>query len=254
MKRRTRLIYIGCAMIGTLPIAAHAASASATERQAAPSQSSSAAPLLAASVQQSAVAPSAVPPTVVLAQSASTPPVSVTVEPGDTLSAIAARVSRTWEQLATYNNIPNPNLIYSGQVINVPPAGYVGAASTAVTERSSGRAATPTASGSVASSVATSSATRPSAASAGGSTSSSESGVWACIASHESGGNPSTNTGNGYYGMYQDTQSSWAAAGGLAYAPRADLASAAEQTIVNERIQAQQGWHAWPETSAMCGA
>jgi hypothetical protein len=54
--------------------------------------------------------------------------------------------------------------------------------------------------------------------------------------------------------MYQDTQGSWAAAGGLAYAPRPDLASAAAQTAVNQRIQAQQGWGAWPSTSRMCGA
>jgi hypothetical protein len=79
------------------------------------------------------------------------------------------------------------------------------------------------------------------------------SGVWACIAQHESGGNPGTNTGNGFYGMYQDTQSSWVSGGGLAYAPSANLASAAAQTIVNERIQAQQGWGAWPVTSRMCG-
>ena len=80
------------------------------------------------------------------------------------------------------------------------------------------------------------------------------SGVWACIARHESGGNPATNTGNGYYGMYQDTQSSWVSGGGLAYTPSANLASAAAQTAVNQRIQAQQGWGAWPVTSRMCGA
>jgi hypothetical protein len=83
---------------------------------------------------------------------------------------------------------------------------------------------------------------------------SSPSGIWGCIAAHESGGNPATNTGNGYYGMYQDTQASWVAGGGLAYAPRPDLASAATQTAVNQRIQAQQGWGAWPATSGMCGA
>jgi hypothetical protein len=78
-------------------------------------------------------------------------------------------------------------------------------------------------------------------------------GVWACIAQHESGGNPATNTGNGYYGMFQDTQGSWVSGGGLAFAPRADLATAAQQLIVNERVQQQQGWGAWPVTSRMCG-
>ncbi|MCL2394024.1 MAG: transglycosylase family protein [Acidimicrobiaceae bacterium] len=79
------------------------------------------------------------------------------------------------------------------------------------------------------------------------------SGVWACIAAHESGGNPGTNTGNGFYGMYQDTQQSWVSGGGLAYAPEADMASASAQTIVNQNIQAQQGWGAWPVSSAACG-
>jgi resuscitation-promoting factor RpfA len=54
--------------------------------------------------------------------------------------------------------------------------------------------------------------------------------------------------------MYQDTQSSWVSGGGLAYAPEADEASAAAQTIVNQNIQAQQGWGAWPNTSVACGA
>jgi hypothetical protein len=53
--------------------------------------------------------------------------------------------------------------------------------------------------------------------------------------------------------MYQDTQSSWVAGGGLAYAPSANLASASAQLIVNENIQAQQGWGAWPVSSVACG-
>jgi hypothetical protein len=81
----------------------------------------------------------------------------------------------------------------------------------------------------------------------------SQSGAWACIAQHESGGNPAINTGNGYYGMYQFTQQSWLAAGGGAYAPRADLASAGAQTAVAQRLQAMSGWGAWPSTSRMCG-
>jgi hypothetical protein len=76
--------------------------------------------------------------------------------------------------------------------------------------------------------------------------------MWACIAQHESGGNAATNTGNGYYGAFQDTIGSWQAAGGGPGLP-SDY-SYAEQLAVNQRIQAQQGWGAWPTTSRMCGA
>lgn len=203
MKRRTRLIIIGCAIAGTSPIAAQAASAATNESQ------------------------------------------SVTVEPGDTLSAIGARISRTSEQLASYNHVSNPNLIYPDEILVIPPPNYVPAGTPTpapAAESSTEGTATP------APAQRTYSTSVPQASG------SPASGVWACIANHESGGNPSTNSGNGYYGMYQDTQSSWVAGGGLAYAPRADMASAAAQTAVNQRIQAQQGWAAWPVTSAMCGA
>ena len=36
---------------------------------------------------------------------------------------------------------------------------------------------------------------------------------WSCIAQHESGGDPSTNTGNGYFGLFQFSIASWRAAG-----------------------------------------
>jgi LysM repeat protein len=238
MKRRTRLICIGCAVVGTFPIAAQAASASTNEPRPVSVHESSPAPRLVRVVVRASTKPPRV----------HAPVERVTVEPGDTLSAIGARTSRTWEQLAGYNHIPNPDLIYADQVLIIPPAGYVsGAASTPtpVVESSSAAPDTPAPAAAPAP-AAQSSAPQPSGAQ--------PSGIWACIASHESGGNPSTNTGNGYYGMYQDTQSSWVAGGGLAYAPRADQASAAAQTIVNQRIQAQQGWSAWPVTSAMCGA
>ncbi len=48
---------------------------------------------------------------------------------------------------------------------------------------------------------------------------------WDAVAQCESGGNWSINTGNGYYGGLQFSQSTWAAFGGTAYASRADLAS-----------------------------
>lgn len=69
---------------------------------------------------------------------------------------------------------------------------------------------------------------------------------WSAIAACESGGNWSINTGNGYFGGTQTSQSTWAAYGGLAYAARADLATQAQQIAVNEKILAGQGIKAWP--------
>ncbi|KNB54387.1 transglycosylase family protein [Streptomyces caatingaensis] len=69
--------------------------------------------------------------------------------------------------------------------------------------------------------------------------------TWERVAQCESGGNWSINTGNGYYGGLQFSQSSWAAAGGTAYAPRADLATKGQQIQVAEKLLAMQGPGAW---------
>ena len=42
------------------------------------------------------------------------------VKKGDTLSGIARRYNTTYQELARYNNIANPNLIYVNQVIKIP--------------------------------------------------------------------------------------------------------------------------------------
>ncbi|MBC2876125.1 MULTISPECIES: LysM peptidoglycan-binding domain-containing protein [Streptomyces] len=69
--------------------------------------------------------------------------------------------------------------------------------------------------------------------------------TWDRVAQCESGGNWSINTGNGYYGGLQFSQSSWAAMGGTKYAPRADLASKGQQILVAEKLLAAQGPGAW---------
>ncbi|MFJ4870697.1 transglycosylase family protein [Streptomyces sp. NPDC088757] len=69
---------------------------------------------------------------------------------------------------------------------------------------------------------------------------------WDRVAQCESGGNWSINTGNGFYGGLQFTNSTWAAFGGTAYAPRADQASKAQQIAVAEKVLAGQGKGAWP--------
>ncbi|MEW5354544.1 transglycosylase family protein [Streptomyces sp. 16-176A] len=68
---------------------------------------------------------------------------------------------------------------------------------------------------------------------------------WDAIAACESGGDWKANTGNGYFGGLQFRQSSWIAAGGLKYAPRADLATREEQIIVAKRLAVLQGMSAW---------
>ncbi len=69
--------------------------------------------------------------------------------------------------------------------------------------------------------------------------------TWDAVAQCESSGNWSINTGNGYYGGLQFSQSTWNAYGGQQYAARADLASRAEQIAVAEKTLAGQGWGAW---------
>ncbi|MDR7328859.1 resuscitation-promoting factor [Corynebacterium guangdongense] len=77
--------------------------------------------------------------------------------------------------------------------------------------------------------------------------------VWDSIAQCESGGNWSINTGNGYQGGLQFSQSTWAAYGGTAYAPTADQASREQQIAIAEKTQASQGWGAWPACTAKLG-
>jgi uncharacterized protein YabE (DUF348 family) len=69
--------------------------------------------------------------------------------------------------------------------------------------------------------------------------------MWDRIAACESGGNWSINTGNGYYGGLQFDIGTWLGAGGGQFAPRADLASRAEQITVANRVYASRGLSPW---------
>ncbi|MFI0216312.1 transglycosylase family protein [Streptomyces lydicus] len=69
---------------------------------------------------------------------------------------------------------------------------------------------------------------------------------WGCLAECESSGDWHINTGNSFYGGLQFWQPTWEAFGGLAFARRADLASRDEQIEIAKRVQAAQGWGAWP--------
>ncbi|MYW02027.1 transglycosylase family protein [Streptomyces sp. SID3343] len=77
--------------------------------------------------------------------------------------------------------------------------------------------------------------------------------TWDKVAQGESTGNWHINTGNGFYGGLQFTQSTWAEFGGLKYAPRADLATKDQQIAIAEKVLAVQGPGAWPNTSGPAG-
>lgn len=77
--------------------------------------------------------------------------------------------------------------------------------------------------------------------------------TWNKVAACESSGNWEINTGNGYFGGLQFSQSTWAAYGGTRYAARADLATRAQQILVAEKVLASQGPGAWPQCSLRAG-
>jgi nucleoid-associated protein YgaU len=74
--------------------------------------------------------------------------------------------------------------------------------------------------------------------------------TWDSLAQCESGGNWATNTGNGYAGGLQFSASTWAAHGGTGSPANA---SRAQQIAVAEKVQASQGWGAWPACAAKLG-
>ncbi|AKK02693.1 hypothetical protein CEPID_04100 [Corynebacterium epidermidicanis] len=77
--------------------------------------------------------------------------------------------------------------------------------------------------------------------------------VWDTLAQCEAGGNWAINTGNGFSGGLQFTPSTWLAYGGGQYAPQAHLATREQQIAVAEKVQAGQGWGAWPACTAKLG-
>jgi LysM repeat protein len=68
---------------------------------------------------------------------------------------------------------------------------------------------------------------------------------WTGVAECMSSGDWDINTGNGQYGGLQFKQSTWSGYGGTEFAPRADLATPAQQVEVAERVLEGQGAGAW---------
>ena len=173
-------------------------------------------------------------------------PASYTVQQGDTLSVIAAHAygnAADWPAVwwANRQQVPNPNVIAAGQRLRLPASGQVAtlmarAAQAAIPARPAAPA--PAAAAAAAAPVSTAAP-----ASSGGAN-------WSAIAACESGGNWSANTGNGFYGGLQFSEQTWLGYGGGQYASSANLATAAQQIAVAERVLAGQGIGAWP----VCGA
>ncbi|MFE5326553.1 transglycosylase family protein [Embleya sp. NPDC056575] len=77
--------------------------------------------------------------------------------------------------------------------------------------------------------------------------------TWDKVAQCESTGNWKINTGNGFYGGLQFTQSTWNEFGGSQYAARADQATKSQQIAIAEKVLKSQGPGAWPVCSVKAG-
>jgi LysM repeat protein len=178
-------------------------------------------------------------------------PASYTVQQGDTLSVIAAHAygnAADWPAVwwANRHQVPNPNVIAAGQRLRLPASGQV-----PTWMARAARAGIPARSLAPAPAVSVSRADPPAAAPVSTAAPASSGGVnWSAIAACESGGNWSANTGNGFYGGLQFSEQTWLGYGGGQYASSANLATAAQQIAVAERVLAGQGIGAWP----VCGA
>lgn len=171
--------------------------------------------------------------------------VTVTVQPGDSLTKIATDHATTYNRLFDANpQIQDPDVIHPGDTVRIPdaseqlaarplPAQVVAVAQAQPTYQYQPRAAAPQ----------QRRAAQPVAAP-------SDATVWDQIARCESGGNWSINTGNGYSGGLQFTDSSWHAVGGTG---KAAQASREEQIARAEMLKARQGWGAWPACSSKLG-
>ena len=178
-------------------------------------------------------------------------PASYAVQPGASLSAIAAHAysnAADWPAVwwANRHQVSNPNVIAAGQRLRLPASGQV-----PTWMARAAQAAIPARPLAPAPAVSVSQADPPAAAPVSTAAPASSGGAdWSAIAACESGGNWSANTGNGFYGGLQFTEQTWLGYGGGQYASSANQATAAQQVAVAQRVLAGQGIGAWP----VCGA
>jgi len=177
----------------------------------------------------------------------------ITVERGDYLNKLAREHDTTALRLFYANTqVKDPDLIYPGQQLRVPTADETlkvrpvpaNEQLPKPTPRQSTQAAAPQQEAPKRRVATRSSASAPSVASGS---------AWDKLAACESGGNWHINTGNGYYGGLQFSSSTWLGFGGGQYASRADLATREQQIAIAQKVQASQGWNAWPACSLKIG-
>jgi LysM repeat protein len=164
----------------------------------------------------------------------SRPQKMITVQSGDDLSNLASSNSTTVQRLYDANSqISDPDLIYPEEQLRIPSPNE--------------QLATRPMPGAPAPTVLRQNVSPTTQFAIGTSDNGS---VWDRLAQCESGGNWGINTGNGFYGGLQFTLRSWESVGGSGYP---NLASQAEQIALAQKLQAIQGWRAWPTCSSRLG-
>ncbi len=177
-----------------------------------------------------------------------------TVQPGDTLSGIAAQSGVSLINLEAANRwIKNPNLIYVGQQVTVPDGKSGAAASAGVSSTSTSTAGDgdgDSDDGTVTSTPAPSVPASTPSVSAGSSSASSSAAVspvsggsapssfQQCVAWRESGNNPTASSA----GLYGILPSTWAS---LGLSGTAAQASVAQQTAAFQQLYAKYGTSPW---------
>lgn len=167
-------------------------------------------------------------------------PKNVVVQAGDSLEKIASANQTTYSRLFDANTqISHPDVIHPGENVRIPKAD----------EQLQSRALPSVAAAPkpVAAVKAKGQGYKRTAAAA---SSPAGGGDWDRLAQCEAGGNWNTNTGNGYSGGLQFSDSSWRGAGGSG---KAANASRDEQIQRGEALKAKQGWGAWPACSKKLG-
>lgn len=170
--------------------------------------------------------------------SAAPEPVIAEVTQGDSLSKIANAHNTTWQRLFDANeSIADPNVINPGDKIRIPlpdevlPSRAVPAPKPApapVAKR-----------------------TQPKQVTASAARMANDGSVWYQLALCESGGRPNVVSANGkYHGLYQFLPSTWRAVGGSGLPSEA---SAEEQTMRAQMLQARSGWGQWPACARKLG-
>ena len=188
---------------------------------------------------------------------------SVTIQPGDTLSSIATANQTTYVRIYNANeNIQNPNVIYAGMNIRIPAkdenlpdrySAFINPAPMVQYNTSQRQYQNSTNNQTSVNYNYPKQQTQPVQKQTPKAAPVSTGSTWDKIAACESGGNWSINTGNGYSGGLQFSPSTWSGYGGRKYAASANQATREQQIEIAKKVQASQGWGAWPACTAKIG-